>query len=266
MSFLLEINKLLERKDVEFSTQLNSINKKITNFLNKYKKFLINNKEKLLNKENGGYYITYNSIDPKTKYNDLWIAFLPKGNSISISDKINIKNIAGLRTRLLINGEEISVVEFYIIEPENEDSFKNIFNFIKTHRWRSSLNHELTHYLDNKKINKKIDNTNIRRNIDLNSNDINDVLNSLKTYYNLNDEINAHFHQSASEFLKTAIKNKNIDFLNMSFKNFKDAFIYFYGEKAFESLKDKNKILKRIYLFYKDLQEFIQKKKEKKKK
>jgi hypothetical protein len=82
----------------------------------------------------------------------------------------------------------------------------------------------------------------------------------------LTDEINAHFHQSATQLLKS-FKNRNklnLDFLNMKFNVFKDTFIFFYNKHAFESLNEDNrkKVLSRIYLFYKDLLEIAKKKQE----
>lgn len=267
MSFLNILQILLtERKDIEFGNKIHIMTKKIVNFIKNHKKLLLQNADKLY-KEGEGYYFHFKIFDANTKYTDLFIAFLFKDMSnYKNVTKLDVGNPAAIRK--LVNADKTItqyIVECYVLDREKDEPFDDIFTIIQSPSWNSSLAHELTHYLDQKKQSEGYSDNEIRKNLKLDDADINTIADSLKQYYNLTDEINAHFHQTAVAFLKTSKERKKntVDFLTMPFENFKEAFIYFYSKKAFENLNPQNrkKILTRIYTFYDELQDYLKKKK-----
>jgi hypothetical protein len=249
---------LNERKDMEYATHISKISDKIFAFLRRNKSRLFS---VALRTENG-YYIKYSTIDPKTKFDDLYIAILNKATAYyNLTKKITAENKAALAT--IKDGEKtFYVLKLFIIE--NDQTLTQVVNTIlKSPLWSSTISHELTHYIDIKRQTPGYSDQPLRKDLKFNDEDVEVVLNSLKKYYNLSDEINAYFHQTAGMFLNATRKRKDkLDFINMSFETFKNAFLHFYGKKNFESLTEKNrkKVLSRIYLFYKDIQEYMQKK------
>lgn len=253
---------LTERKDVQYSSQIDKISEMIISFLKRNKNRLFS----VAYYTNKGYYIPFQNIDIKSKFNfnDLFFAILPK-DSASIKSKEGMINNAALE-KIKDDNNFYYIIKLYILD-DNETLNNAINKLINSQQWRISLNHELTHYLDNKKFNTDSDDSE-RKKLNLNDEDINIVLDSLKKYHNLSDEINAHFMQTSTAFLNSTKKRKsNIDYITIPFESFKEAFIYFYGKQAFKNLSEDNRkrVLKRIYLFYKDIQEYVKKKQRMKK-
>jgi uncharacterized Rmd1/YagE family protein len=260
MSFLNELNILLERKDVIFSDNVLKMTKKILSFIktNKSKLFLVAHY-----REGEGFYIKYTLIDPKSDIHDLYVALLNKTHSSSIKNS-TIGNPAALATyQNKETGKKDYILRLYIFDNiEDEKRASSVINkIIASPQWSSNIYHELTHYLDAKRQN--VASTYSIRDF-INDSDMKVIMDNLKKYYNLSDEINAHFMQATTLFWK-AIKKKDIDFFKLPFEKFKDAFIYFYGQMAFTNLDEENKkrILKRIYLLYQEFQEAISKKEKK---
>jgi hypothetical protein len=256
MSFIEHLQIILERKDIKFSENILKMTKKIISFIKKNKKRLFSVAHY---KPGNGYYLSYKTIDPKSEIEDLYIALLHVNQSETLSNISNPAALAKMKDKE--TGQFYYILRLYIFDSQ-EDMEKNVSLVINkifdSPKWNSNIYHELTHYIDEKR--QKV-NYSYHIKDYLNDKEVKDILEKLKKYYNLDDEINAYFVQSATMFWNS-IKNKRIDFLNLPFNSFKEAFIYFYGTNAFETLTldNKKRILKRIYLLYTDFKEKVQKK------
>lgn len=262
MSFLNELELILERKDIEFTSNISKITDKIFAYLRRNKSRLFS----LFVPSSNGYYIKYSAIDPKTKFDDLFIAILNTTSAhYNLDKKMTIVNKAALKT-LKQDGKPFYILELFIIE--NDQPLAQVVNTIlKSPSWNSTISHELTHYIDIKRQTSGYSDQFRRKDLKFNDDDIEVVLDSLKKYYNLSDEINAYFHQAAGMFLNATRKRKDkIDFISMPFLTFRNAFLHFYGKSNYENLSEKNrkKVLSRIYSFYKEIQEFEKKKRKNK--
>lgn len=265
MSFLNELELLLERKDVPFSDDILKMTNKILSFIKKNKTKLHTVSHYV---EGKAYYILYPTIDPKTKYTDLLIGLMNTNDSAINKNKEDITKMTNPAALVTYKDKETGkkdyVLRLYIFDSK-EDMEKNVSKVItkitSSPNWNTYIYHELTHYFDVKRQ-KVTSSYNIKDFIS--DNEVESILNKIKKYHNLTDEINAHFIQSVTMFWH-AIKAKNLDIMTLPFDKFKGAFIYFYGKNAFENLNDDNKkrILKRIYLLYNELKEAIAKKEKK---
>jgi hypothetical protein len=192
MSFLNELQILLERKDIKTSNNILKMTKKIISFLKR-------NNKRLFSvgyyKPGNGYYIKYNIIDPKSGIDDLYIALVNKSMA-SLSKDNTIINPAALATyKDNKTGKNDYVLRLYIFDSnEDEKNVSLMINkLIASPSWNSNIYHELTHYLDNKRQ-KVVSFYNIKDY--LNDSDVKNILEKIKKYHNLSDEVNAYFMQA----------------------------------------------------------------------
>ena len=246
MNYAKHYFNITERHDVEYASTIKEIADNYFDYLKKNKNLLMSR----YYNDGHGIYIQYIHIDPKTIYRDLWIGLTYKKEKLfsKTNPQLNIVNNSALE-KFDVDGTLHYAITLYILDDQFDiDSVIDLVS--ESPIWNKALYHELTHYIDI--IKQATYKNSLGKNYDFDFGDENtkNVIANLKRYHNLSDEINAHFIQTATVILKH-------DIGHVTLENFKKMFIHFYGDSEFESLtkENKQKVLKRIYLFYIDLKE-----------
>jgi hypothetical protein len=136
----------------------------------------------------------------------------------------------------------------------------NFYKIFDNGRIYKLISHELTHYFDSLKYWRMINPVSMR-NID--PDDTSEKINKkLNQYYNFSDELNAFWNEASILFLRELKKDKDLwQRAMIRFSVFKDVFVKLLNQQFYNALSEQNKkrVLKRIYSFYNELKEELEK-------